>query len=490
MNLKKSTPFEYQKQTIEKGVKLLKVFGHLALAPVFMGAGKTLMSMYMSIDLEHETIIIICPKTLISNWKSEIEKHTTFSNILEWDCQKSKTIKYINQFRFWNSKIPKIFILNIEAFQNSNKQLSKLLYAIQNKNQKTFVILDESSKVKCIDAARTKRIIETLPPAWNRVILTGTPITNSPLDFFAQYEFLKSNFWGIQANSLKNAFYRFRYRYAVLVDERVNRDRVIKKVIGFKKLDDLKSRIDYCTISLKKEDCVDLPEKIEQVVPLEMSDEQRAFYDTFVKKLLAELNDSTLSVTSAIAKFTRVRQICGGFFKEDENGTIQRILPNQKIDFLLDDIEDTDEKIIIATSFHEEVSILYDFLTTEYGKESTVCYTGLQSIEARENNLQAFKNNKDTRFLLLNPATGAFGLNLQFCHIMYFYSLPVSPEQFWQLKERIHRIGQKDFCIYKYALYKNSIDERIKFLLDRKEELTRIFTSKEVIKQFLIGDLK
>jgi SNF2 family DNA or RNA helicase len=483
--MKKTVPHKYQQGTIEQGNKILTVFGHLALAPVDMGLGKTLMSLYMSIDLQYETIIIICPITLISNWKAEIEKHTKFQNVFEWNSNKSKTAKYVFEFRHWISKNPKIFILNIEAFQTPNKNLSRIIETLKNKNQKTFAILDESTKIKNADAARTKRAIESFPPAWNRAILTGTPITNSPLDFFTQYLFLSSCFWNIPG-TLKQAFYRFRARYAVLIDERVTRDRVVKKVIGFKKLDELKKRIEYCTIQLRKEDCVDLPEKIEQEILIEMSYEHRTFYNTFVKKLIAELDDAELSVTKAIAKFTRLRQICGGFFPSDENGIIKRINPNQKLNFLLDDMEDTDEKIIIVANYHEEINLLYDHLTTEYDKDSTVCYTGQQGIDTRQANLEAFQKNENTRFLLINPMTGAFGLNLQFCRIMYFYSLPTSPEQYLQLKDRIHRLGQKENCLYKYLMYDNSIDKRIKYLLDKKEELAKLFISKEMIKEFLL----
>ncbi len=483
--MKKTTPYKYQQNTIDRGKVIIINHNHLSL-DVDMGLGKTIMSLYMAIDLQFEIIIILCPKTLISNWKSEIEKHTSLSNILEWDSSKSKTQKYIQNFKNWISKNRKIFILNIESFQIPNKNLSKIIQAIQNKNQKTIVVLDESTKIKSADAARTKRAIESFPPVWTRAILTGTPITNSPLDLFTQYLFLSLDFWKI-SGTLKQAFYKFRARYAVLIDERVSRDRVVKKVVGFKKLDELKSKIDYCTIHLKKEDCVDLPEKIEQDIVLEMSDEHRKFYETFKKKLIAELDDSSLSVTKAIAKFVRLRQICGGFFPADE-GPITRITPNVKLNFLIGDIEDTNEKIIIAATYHEEINALYESLKIEYDKDSVVCYTGLQSIESRQNNLDAFKNNERTRFLILNPMTGAFGLNLQFCRIMYFYSLPTSPEQYLQLKDRIHRIGQKSSCLYKYLMYQNSIDARIKYILDKKEQLAKLFTSKEAIKEFLLED--
>jgi len=476
-------PYEYQKKVIEQGKAIIKQHRHLALAPVDMGLGKTMMSLRIAKEICFDLIIIICPKTLMSNWKKEIGKCTEIKNVILWSATKSKTQKWKKQFNFWFQKNTKIIIINIESFQTRNKDFQKLLNKLET-IQNQILILDESTKIKNPDALRTKNLLSVFDDA-SKMILTGTPITNSPLDFFAQYEFLKPNFWNIQANTLKQSFYRFRARYAVLVDERVSRDRVIKKVIGFKKLDELKNKIEYCTIQLKKEDCVDLPEKIEQDIILEMSGEHRQFYDEFVKRLIAQLDDDTLSVTSAIAKFTRVRQICGGFFKAD-SGEIKTFADNRKKTFLLDEIEDTSEKIIISANYHEEINLLYEMLIEEYDKDSTVCYTGLQSVEVRANNLEAFEKNERTRFLILNPMTGAFGLNLQFCRIMYFYSLPTSPEQYQQLKDRIHRIGQTKNCLYKYVMYQDTIDERIKLILNQKQELSKLFTSKDMIKEFLL----
>jgi SNF2 family DNA or RNA helicase len=274
-----------------------------------------------------------------------------------------------------------------------------------------------------------------------------------------------------------------------MIDERVSRDRVVKKVVGFKKLDELKSKIDYCTISLKKEDCADLPEKIEQEIIIDMSPEHRIFYLTFIKRLIGELDDATVSVTAAIEKYTRVRQICGGFFPSDETGEIRRVTPNAKLQTLMDDIDGTDEKIVIVCCYHEEVNFLYENFIEEFGKDSVVCYTGRQSIESRNANLENFKTKLETRFLILNPQTGSYGLNLQFCHIIYYYSIPNSSELFEQGKDRIHRQGQKEMCLYKYFLYRDSEDVKSKCRLDAKKDGAEKFYSKQDIKKYLLEEL-
>lgn len=482
----KTIPYEYQKTVIESASSMMREFGYAALL-MDMGTGKSLCSLSVAVKNAYQQIIILCPKTLVNSWRSQIEAHTTLSNrVMVWDPQKVKTEKWKRGFFVWRKLNPRIAVLNIEAFQTKNPLLSKLISSLEKDNLKTFLILDESTKIKNADANRTKKIVVDTPETWNRAILTGTPVTNSPLDFFTQYEFLKKGFWGF-VGTLKNSFYRFRYRYAIMIDERVSRDKTVKKVVGYRRLDDLKKRIEHCTIQLRKEDCIDLPEKMEIDIPIEMCAEQRRFYDEFAKRLVAELDDNTLSVTSAIQKFTRLRQICGGFFVENEEKRHERILPNGKLDFLMDDIEDTNEKIIIVANYHEEINMIYEALIAEYDKCSTAVYTGAQNTETRAENLNQFEHNDEVRFLLINPQTGAFGLNLQFCRIMYLYSYTLSVEQHVQLKDRIYRIGQKNNCLYKYLYYVNSIDERIKKLLSDRIELAKIFTSKDDIKTFLLG---
>jgi SNF2 family DNA or RNA helicase len=485
MILKKTAPKEYQKDTIDRGASILRERGHLALAPVFMGAGKTLMSLYMAMDLNYEQIVVICPKTLMRGWIDQIIEHTSFpiDNIFYREASKCLTQKWQSELSTWLRRHPRIIIINVEAWQRKNSQLSKLLSDLQNTTIKTIIILDESSKIKHISASRTQNIINTLPDNLHKVILSGTPVAGSILNLFSQYYFLNSRLWGIFGKTLNQIYYKWRYRYAVLVDEWIGKGRTVKKVVGFKNLEELKTKISGCTIELKREDCVDLPDKIEQEVKIEMHPDHKKFYITFLTELIAEIDDNCLSVTQAIVKFVRLRQICGGFYPADDTGVIQKITLNEKLNFLLDDIEDTEDKIIIIANYHEEINLIKDSLP----KDSALCYTGLQSIKERDNNLNLFKNYDNYKFLLLNPQTGSYGLNLQFCHIIYYYSLPNSTELFEQGKERIYRIGQTNKCLYKYLIYDDSIDVKLKNDLDLKQDLVSKFYSAEAIKDYLLG---
>jgi SNF2 family DNA or RNA helicase len=483
-------PYQYQIEVIERCRAFLRVYGYAALCPVDMGLGKTLMSLYVALEEHYTQIIIVCPKTLMNQWKKEISTHTNIEfTVMMWDSQKSKTEKWKRAFCAWLCFSPRIAIVNVEAWQTKNKNLEKLFDDMNEDVRKTVVIFDESTKIKAVTAGRTQRIVQEFPKVWNRMILSGAPVTNSILDLFTQYEFLKNNFWNIKNYeniNLKHAFYKFRYRYSILEEEYHAKDKTHIAVVGYRQLDDLKRRIEHCTIQLKKEDCIDLPEKTEQYVVLDMSAEMREFYDSFCTSLIAQLDDDSLSVTKAIQKFTRLRQICGGFFPTDGDKKIRRFLDNVKIETIYDMTEDTGEKIIIVGSYHEEIDIIKEKLVAGYSERSVVCYTGRQTTDERAENLERFKSNDETRFLIINPQTGAFGLNLQFARIMFFYSITTSQEQFVQLKDRIYRNGQKNECLYKYFSYRNTIDEQLKADRDQGVEMSLKFFSKEEIKQYLI----
>lgn len=488
--IRRTQPREYQKTAIEKCAAYLRQYGYAALAPVDMGLGKTLMSLYASIEGRYTQIIIICPKTLMRQWRKEIEEHTNLANhVMMWDAQKSKTDKWTRAFRIWKAFIPRIAIINVEAWQTKNKNLDKLIDDLNTECKKTIILLDESTKIKNVTAERSRRIAQEFPQIWNRMILSGTPVTNSPLDLFTQYDFLKNNFWNIknyQNISLKHAFMKFRYRYAILEERHHAKDKTHIEVIGYRQLDDLKRRIAHCTIQLKKEDCLDLPEKTEIDVPIEMNAKHRDFYDGFCKRLIAELDDTSLSVTMAIQKFMRLRQICGGFFPDDATGKIVRFDENEKLKAMIDTVEDTNEKIIFVVSYLEEVEIIRDALAYGYSEKSVVCYTGRQTTDERAANLEAFKETDETRFMIINPQTGAFGINLQFARIMFFYSITTSQEQFVQLKDRIYRMGQKNICLYKYFGYENTIDEQLKRDREQGIELSCKFFSKDAMREYLI----
>jgi len=463
--------YDYQKKCVEKAQAGLKQNGFFALF-LDMGLGKTLISLYIANNFFRQklidSLIILCPKTIMSIWEEQIRQHLNIFavQLLFWS-KKHKTKKFQKNFSY-KMKRPglKIFIINIEAFQRKNEILTKCLSAHQAGS--SIVAIDESSKIKTHNAKQTKRITNIFCNWRYKLILTGTEITNSVLDLYSQFKFLNYYFW-----KMKN-YYIFRARYAILKDKYAPGGRTFKAVVGFQKMDELQNRINPHLVRLKKEDCLDLPDKTIQMIPLKMSSEMRKVYDELKEKLRSQYRNTELTVMNKISLFTRFRQISGGMFPDSENREeSESFADNQKLQFLIDELEDVDpaQKIIIWCSFVNEIFLIQKTLKKHFGSDSTIIYYGGVEQDVRQNKINTFKCNSDARFLIINTQTGAFGLNLQFASLAYYYNLPLSIEQYWQSLDRIYRIGQTQKVLYKILQYKKSVDIRIFNLLQTKTKI-------------------
>lgn len=467
-------PRKYQIDGIEKTMKAIKENGFYALN-YDMGTGKTLTTLWIAGRLYFEKnitcLVVLCPKTLISTWEKEIETnfHVENKKVLIWENKKSK--KYGQRLSDFLSSVNtlKIFIVNIESFQSDKKTFSKKLlhkfYTTLLEKEKCFLALDESSKIKNSKANRTKNIISCSKNAVGKVILTGTIISETILDFYAQFEFLNPGFWG-----MKN-FWTFKKRYAVLESMYASGGRTFQKVVGFKKIDELMGKIKPHIDILKKEDCLDLPDKvfIDQffIMPKEMKD----FYTQLKNNLMAMHKENIIAVKNKAVLFSKFRQICGGFVPDAEKENKTAFSKNPKYEFIRDELEDFGGKAVIFCCFVNEIKFLEKELSRIYGRDFLVTYYGDVKPEQRKANLIKFQEDKNCRLFIGNPQTAGYGLNLQNANLCYFYTSPLSGSDYRQSVDRLHRIGQKNKVTYKILQYTNSIDESIKKLIENKTEL-------------------
>jgi SNF2 family DNA or RNA helicase len=445
---------------------------------VDMGLGKTLITLSVAAE-KNIPLVIICPKAIMNTWLNEIQKHTEGANVFLWDNGKAKTKKYKTKFiHFIREQNNKIFIVNTEAFQILNKTLVQMIkYMVEKPG---IIAVDESSFIKNDSANRTKNIIKAGELFRFRMILTGTEITKSILDLYSQFKFVNSSYWKKYGLS---SFWKFKLHYAVLQDEYGTGGRIFKKVVGYQRQNELMDRIVCDYTRLKREDCLDLPEKQYDRVSLEMPQIMRAVYEKLKSDLFAEYAGKELDAINPAALFIRFRQISGGFFpyKEEGEAEIKPIAENTKLEFLLSDIADTDEKIIIWASFVPEIEAIAESLGKEYGGQSVITFYGKTPKAERKNAEEKFNNNQIARFFVGNPSTAGFGLNLQkACHIAYYYSLPLSAEHYWQSQDRIHRSGQKEKVLYKILEYKNCVDQRLYMLLENKTGIREAFRDMKI----------
>ena len=422
-----------------------------------MGTGKTLMALYASMHMHTkgylDTVIIISPKSLQNNWLQEINKHLNIEiRPFIFSSNMFTTKRKAFMFESTKKKKLKIYLINLEIFSVKNKARETFLSTL--KEDKTILILDESSKIKGYNANRSKALVALASKFKYKLILTGTEISNSILDLFMQMLFLEQDFWG----RLSKKYFYFRAYYAMLETKYTAGGRTYKKVVGFQKINELTGKINPWISRIRKKDMLDLPDKIFDVIYLDMPSETEDFYFTLKEKLKAEYEDKKLTVVNKSVLFIKFRMICAGCFKDNENKTYH-FKENPKLQFVLDEAEDHNKKFLVWSSFVKEIE-QYLFSLEKNKIKARSFYGGLVE-KKRQANIEEFKNASECRALIINPQAGAFGLNLQFCDLAYYTTLPTSVDQFLQSQDRLHRMGQKNHPQYKILLYRNTVDENI-----------------------------
>lgn len=477
----KFPPRENQKIAIDNTVEgFINQGFHGALLEMSLGKSKValnaaeIMKGYNALS----RLLIICPKAIMSVWLEEIPKHSHFDGpVLVYENK--TTYKYKRQVKEALAADFPIIIVRLEMFQRKNEALKNFLEEFFSNT--TMIILDESSKIKNVATERTPRLIEYTKGAAYRTILTGTPWTESPLDIFSQMEFMQPGFWyrynGPWSKSiLKKHWYIFRNRYAIMQKITTGEGRTFQTIVGTRRTEEIARKIQPYITQQKKDDWLDLPEKIFQTLHVELNAEQREAYNSLKQKFLLEFGDSILTVQNQVTLLTRLRQVAGGFYPE----TGEAIGQPPGIDILMEDVSEYSGKVVIAASYVAEIKGIVKALTKEYGEAQVCTYYG--GTLNREQELERFKS--QAQFLVLNPQTGAFGLNLQFASLMYLYSRPFSYEQNAQLEDRLHRPGQKNMCIYKDIVCTGTVQEKVLKAFEDKKDVVEKF-DKLTVKEFL-----
>ena len=294
--------------------------------------------------------------------------------------------------------------------------------------------------------------------------MTGSPVTKSPMDLFSQCEFLNPKCLGF------NSYYAFQGRYAN-IQQRAMGHRSFNQIVGYRKLDELNLKLDKFSNRILKEDCLDLPAKlyIRRDVPLTV--EQAKLYKQMKKLALAKLENGDLATTaSVLTQIMRLQQICCGFLQPDE-GEIQP-LDNNRIDELLNIIEETQGKAIIWASYTHDIKKIRETLSEKYGEESVACYYGETDQEERQNIVDNFQDpDNPLRFFVGQPRTGGYGITLTAANTVIYYSNSYDLEIRLQSEDRAHRIGQTNKVTYIDLVSPDTIDEKILIALKSKIDI-------------------
>jgi|TARA_X000001036_G_scaffold70811_1_gene62213 SNF2 family DNA or RNA helicase len=401
--------------------------------------------------------LIVAPKGVYKNWDQiefpvHLPDHVEHTKVL-WEANITKKKQTELDTLFDGKEELKILIMNVEAFSTS-KGLDFAHSFLNIFLGRALIGIDESTTIKSPTAKRTKNILTIGELAKYRRILTGSPVTKSPLDLYSQCEFLDPWLLGHQS------YYSFRARYANMVKRNFG-GRSVQLVTSYRRLDELGDKLDDFSYRVLKEDCLDLPEKVFTKRIVELSKEQKEIYAQLKETALAFTEDGkVMSTVNVMTQLMRLHQVTCGTFKADD-GTVKH-LPNNRIQALMDCLEETDGKVIIWATYREDIKKIVESLKKAYGEASTVEYHGGVDATLRQEHIAQFQQEKGpTRYFVGNAQTGGYGITLTAANTVIYFSNSYDLEKRLQSEDRAHRIGQTGSVLYIDLIAEKTIDERI-----------------------------
>jgi len=424
----------------EKGVALL----------MEMGCGKSITTIaivgraYLNGHIKR--LLIVAPKSIVNVWEDEFSKFADFTYTLSvLNGSSSKKIEKLKEISVEGLQVA---VINYESVMKIEKEIEKW--------KPDFIVADESTKIKNPTTKTSKSIHRISKKCSYKMILTGSPITQNPLDLFSQYKMLDESIFG-------TSFYAFKNKYAVLG--------FFNQPIGFKNMPEFIKKAHSIAYRITKEEALDLPDTIDEIYPVVLETKSMKLYKQFVKDSYMEISKGEVAATNILTRILRLQQITGGFIRPDDNEKYEKI-SNAKLEILTDIIDshiEANEKIVIMARFVPEIKEISSLLDKKGIKYSKVA----GNVKDRATEIENFQNDKDCMVFVGQIQTSSMGITLTAASTCVFYSLTYNYADYIQAKARIHRIGQNKKCVYIHLIAKNTIDETILEALRRKEDIAK-----------------
>lgn len=382
-----------------------------------MGLGKTFVGSEKMWELNTPYNLLICQKSKIDDWKEHFEQHYDYK-VIVFDKQRMEEIPEES-----------VLIVNYERAWRRDELL---------KLNNFTLMLDESSKIKNDKSKQTKFILRL--NAENVILLSGTPTGGKYEELWSQLHLLG---WKINQKLFLKQF---------VVQEWDDRNSKYK-ITGYKNVERLKAKLkQYGAVFMKTEEVFDLPETTDVKVKIPGT----KLYKEFKKHHIVEIGEELLIGDTPAAKKLYLRQLAGSY---NEN----------KLQYVKDLVESTNDRIIIFYNFKKEYEALVELIE----KPISTVNGDLKDLSAYEK----FENS----VTLIQYQAGAMGLNLQKSNKIVYFTLTDKSELFEQSKKRTHRIGQERPCFYYYLLTDGSIEWRMLDVLKERKDYTDALFEKEEI---------
>ena len=462
----KLPPFNHQQDALDYGWDRTE-FGLF----MEMGTGKSKVlidnmgMLYQSGQINFA--LVIAPKGVYRNWVAkEIPEHMSDDiphRVIRWVASANK--KQQEEMRSVKDKFDglTIFVMNVESFSSLKGQKAGKWMANMFGSQ-GMIAIDESTTIKNHKAKRSKALMKIAANFKYRRLLTGSPITKSPLDIYAQAEFLRPGILGHES------FYTFQGRYAVM-QRRTMGAHSFQQILGYKNIEELTTKIARFSYRVLKKDCLDLPEKIYTARYVTLTDEQAKMYSLLQQQAMLLFEDGEMvSAPAVITQMLRIQQVMSGHLKTDDGE--MKYFPSRRMDALTEIMEEHDGKAIIWSRFRYDIIEITKMLNKKFGEGSAAAYYGDTSDDERNEIVQKFQDPRSPlRFFVGNPSTAGYGLTLTEANLVVYYANDFNLETRIQSEDRAHRIGQKNNVTYIDLISEGTLDEKIVEALRNKIDI-------------------
>lgn len=433
-------PLNHQKIAIEK----LAGSKRFILADD-MGLGKTTSTIIAALETGSKKILIVCPASLKINWQREIEN---YSDRPVFICEGKK---FSTEHDF--------VIINYDILKNFHDPKSKELTLLEQCNF-DLVILDEAHMISNAQAQRTK-IINSFVKKINRVwLLTGTPMTSRPMNYY--------NLLSIIESPVAQNWMAYAIRYCQGYQFKAG-NRKVWNVSGASNLEELRDRTSKQILRRLKEEVLDLPDKIITPVYLRLQSKEYEnlmgeYYDWYDKN-----PDESSSLTVQFSKLMKVRKV------------IANEKTRQTIEFA-ENILEQGKKVIIFTNFTDSLQTIYQ----HFGKQA-VYLDGSCSNSVRQQAVDQFQNEEKIKVFVGNLKAAGVGLTLTSAEVVIMNDLSFVPAEHAQAEDRAYRYGQKSNVLVYYPLYENTIEGAIYDILNTKKQIIRTVMGDQIPEN--VGDV-
>lgn len=420
----KRPPLAHQKEAIQKLVENKKY-----ILADDMGLGKTTSTIIAALESGAKKVLIICPATLKINWKREIENYS------------DKTI-YIAEGKNFSTEHDFV-IINYDILKNFHDSKKKDNSQILASNF-DLVVVDEAHYIKNAQAQRTKLINDIVKKVDRLWLLTGTPMTSRPIDYY--------NLLSLVDSPVAKNWMAYVIRYCSGYQFKVGA-RKVWNVMGSSNLEELRERTSNTITRRLKEDVLDLPDKIITPVYLRLKSKDYEelmgeYYNWYDKN-----PDESKSLTVQFTKLTKVRQVIAN---EKISQTIE----------LAENILEQGKKIIIFCNFTDSLNQI-----VEHFDKSAVKVDGSMTKQDRQFSVDQFQENEKIKVFVGNIKAAGVGLTLTAAEAVIMNDLSFLPSDHSQAEDRAYRFGQKNNVLVYYPIFENTIEGVIYDILNNKKQV-------------------